>query len=406
MIMSIIKKVKKIVWTNQMGINQVLSLVCRSKAKEGRTSFFNANNLPGKDPAVGINGFKGVGPEWLLPKKKVLVYVLEESKIWRGREGNRSTSACPLYCLSFFLNFLSFLLCFLSYLFSFLFTLFFFPLHKNALFFDPLFRARQGPFYSACRDYCFTVLPIICLFLVWAYLPTTRSVWHSPLQDRGRFVSFLSILYFFLPRYKCFLSLLSRHAPNGTPSNLPLLGGLSSQQDVHPKIDLFPSPHHQTIPPLPLTSGPWPHHVLYWLGTGWWCLGLAHASLSDMSKSLPAAHAFAVIWRLSICVFWPFMWAFLWFPAPFRSWALYDDGPCISLAHSWFSLLPATLNYYSCHNNLILLDLFLGQPFIPFLSGLSWALFLLLLMGSYVPLSFPLGIHGPITFFGLPRPVC
>ena len=42
----------------------------------------NANNLLGKDPAVGINGFEGVELEWLLPKKKrVIVYVLEESKI-------------------------------------------------------------------------------------------------------------------------------------------------------------------------------------------------------------------------------------------------------------------------------------------------------------------------------------
>ena len=69
------------------------------------------------------------------------------------------------------------------------------------------------------------------------------------------------------------------------------------------KIDLFPSPHHQTIPHLPLTSGPWPHHILYWLGTGWWCLGLARAFLSDMSKNLPAAHAFAMIWRLAVRVF-------------------------------------------------------------------------------------------------------
>ena len=46
-----------------MGINQVLSLVRRSKAKEGRTPPLNANNLPGKDPAVGINDFEGVGPE-------------------------------------------------------------------------------------------------------------------------------------------------------------------------------------------------------------------------------------------------------------------------------------------------------------------------------------------------------
>ena len=40
-----------------------------------------------------------------------------------------------------------------------------------------------------------------------------------------------------------------------------------------------------------------------------------------------------------------------------------------------FSLLPATLICYSCRNDLILLDPFLGQPFIPFLSGLSQALF-------------------------------
>ena len=64
-----------------MGINQVLSLVCRSKAKKGRTSLLNANNPLGKDPAVGINDFEGVGPKWLLPKKGVLVCVLEESKI-------------------------------------------------------------------------------------------------------------------------------------------------------------------------------------------------------------------------------------------------------------------------------------------------------------------------------------
>ena len=64
-----------------MGINQVLNLVCRSKVKEERTPLLNANNLLEKNPAVGINGFEGVGPEWLLPKKGVLVYVLEESEI-------------------------------------------------------------------------------------------------------------------------------------------------------------------------------------------------------------------------------------------------------------------------------------------------------------------------------------
>ena len=194
MVMSITEKVKKIIRANQMGINQVLSLVCRSKAKEGRTSLLSANNLLGKKIlSWGLMALRELDLNGYCPKKGVLVYVLEESKIWRGREGNRSTSACPLYYLSFFLNFLSFLLCFLSYLFSLLFILFFFLFHKNALFFDPLFRARQGPFYSVCRDQSFTILPLNRLYLVWAYLLTTKSVRHSPLPDRGRFVSFLSL---------------------------------------------------------------------------------------------------------------------------------------------------------------------------------------------------------------------
>ena len=81
--------------------------------------------------------------------------------------------------------------------------------------------------------------------------------------------------------------------------------GRTSQKGLgkNRKIDLFPSPHHQIIPPLPLTSGLWPHHVLYWLGTGWWYLGLARASLSDLSKSLPTAHVSAMTWRLSVCIF-------------------------------------------------------------------------------------------------------
>ena len=80
-IMSFIEKVKKIIQTNQMGINQVLSLVCRSKVKERRMPLLNASNPPGKDPTVGINGFEGIRPEWLLPKNEILVYVLEDSKI-------------------------------------------------------------------------------------------------------------------------------------------------------------------------------------------------------------------------------------------------------------------------------------------------------------------------------------
>ena len=172
-----------------MDINQVLNSVCWSKAKKGRTPFLNANNLPRKDPAVEINGFEGVGPEWLMPKRNPC-YVLEESRIWRGREGNRPTDACPLYYLSFFLNFLSSFLCFLSYLFLFFllfsFTLFFFYSVNTLCFSFPHSGHGKGPFIVPAVASFFTTLPLNRLCLVWAYLPTTKSVWHSPLPDKGR----------------------------------------------------------------------------------------------------------------------------------------------------------------------------------------------------------------------------
>ena len=59
------------------------------------------------------------------------------------------------------------------------------------------------------------------------------------------------------------------------------------------------------------------------------------------------------------------------------------------------------LNCYSCRNNLILLDLFFGPAVYPFSQWPVMGTVLLLLIGSYVPL----GIHGLIAFFGLPRPV-
>ena len=53
MIMSITEKVKKIIRAKQMCINQVLSLVCRNKAKEGRMPLLNANNPLGKRSCRG-----------------------------------------------------------------------------------------------------------------------------------------------------------------------------------------------------------------------------------------------------------------------------------------------------------------------------------------------------------------
>ena len=81
------------------------------------------------------------------------------------------------------------------------------------------------------------------------------------MPDRGRFQYSPYRSTSFLPQYKCFLSPLLRHAPNGSPSNSP--GGLSSQQDVPPKragagaanrsFPLSPPPNR-----TPFTSYLWP----------------------------------------------------------------------------------------------------------------------------------------------------
>ena len=94
----------------------------------------------------------------------------------------------PLILFSISSHFFSvfFLIFFLFFYSIFLFT-------PRILCFSVPLRAQQDPFYSACRDQCFTTLPLNRLCLVWAYLPTTKSVKHSPLPDKGRFVSFLSL---------------------------------------------------------------------------------------------------------------------------------------------------------------------------------------------------------------------
>ena len=110
-----------------MGINQVLSLVCRSKAKEGRTPLLNANNFPGKkDPAVGINGFEGLDLNGCCPKEVLVTF-------WKraGFEGGerKTDLLVHAHCITshfslifslffsvfFLIFFLFFLLCFSFY---------------------------------------------------------------------------------------------------------------------------------------------------------------------------------------------------------------------------------------------------------------------------------------------------
>ena len=79
----------------------------------------------------------------------------------------------PLLSFLVFFHFLSVFVLIFSFL---LFLLCFsFYVVKNPLFFDHFYRARQGPLYSACRDRCFTVLPLNRLCLVWVHLPIVQN---------------------------------------------------------------------------------------------------------------------------------------------------------------------------------------------------------------------------------------
>ena len=99
-------------------------------------------------------------------KKESLFAFWEEGEIWRGRERENDLWVHALFDAT---------LLFLSFPFSFLFSFLSFPFllalfspfysRKYTLFFDPSYRARQEPFYSAYRDQGFTILPLnrLCL---------------------------------------------------------------------------------------------------------------------------------------------------------------------------------------------------------------------------------------------------
>ena len=285
------------------------------------------------------------------PKKESLFTFWKRARFEGGREGNQSTGACPLYYLSFFLNFLSFLLYFLSYLFFFFFLLCFSFHSVKMLCFSMMFSGHgKGPF----------IVPAVTNLL--PFCPLTASVWsgrtcrppslcdiHYCQTEAGLFCSPVYRNTSFLPWYKCFLSLLSRHASVPPQTCLfwvvyhlnrtYLPKGLGQEPQNRP-FPLSPPPNHTPFtsslwpmaPPCPILAG----YRLVVLGPCAcfpWCLGVARAFFSDMSKSLPVAHTSAVIWRLSVYVSQPFMWAFLLVSRSIQElgfvcwWALHFFGP-------------------------------------------------------------------------------
>ena len=148
------------------------------------------------------------------------------------------------------------------------------------------------------------------------------------------------------------------------------------------------------------------HHFIYWLGTGWWCMGLVRASPSSS-----ATHTFAVIWRL-VCTFCHALLAsydmscfpichFLYL-ASFGDWALLGHGPAFPrpIPCSLSGLVSIFLPHHSpipvvVSLNSILLSLFGLAVYFPLSDSVySLGLFLHCLRA---PMShFPLGQPWPI----------
>ena len=121
------------------------------------------------------------------------------------------------------------------------------------------------------------------------------------------------------------------------------------------------------------------HHFLYWLGTGWWCLSLVHASLPCVSMACLLLMDFPWLEGLSVYsaarswpfVAWMFPWAFVLYVL-LPSWA----RPCLIVAYSFsnpsFAPFIGLLALLPCHSVIpavLLYD--------PCLLGSFWACYIL-----------------------------
>ena len=199
-----------------------------------------------------------------------------------------------------------------------------------------------------------------------------------------------------------------------------------SEQEPHNRFSILSTA--RLYPFLPLTHD---LPLLYWLGTGWWCLGLAHAPILCMPKACPLL--MHLLWFGGSFVHsathpWPLMiWTVFWFLIPYGL-LLSRVGPCLIMGFSFSSLLfcsfrslatiPTMLLCYSCCGviwpqltgpllGLLRIPLSIGynDPVRSLDSyscyfGLSWPI--TLLAGSFIPSLSSLGILGPFSFLGHP----
>ena len=277
-----------------MSIKSSLSLVRRSKTKEGRTPPLNANNLPGKILPWGLMVLRE--SDWMVNAQKEFLLCFGREQDLKG-EREKSTYWCMLIVLSLF--------------FPSVFFLFFSFTPQYSLFFDPLLKARQGSLYSACRNQILPLCPLTALSGLGVLTDHQRvhlCATHPYQTKAGLFHSSVHRSTLTCHGINVFSLFPSRHAPNSFPLNLASFGwsvipaGRTSQKSLgrSRKIGIFPSPHHQTIHPYlwPMTP-PRPILVGYRLVVH----GL-HACFPFMYvQNLPAVHAFAAAWRLACTVY-------------------------------------------------------------------------------------------------------
>ena len=189
------------------------------------------------------------------------------------------------------------------------------------------------------------------------------------------------------------------------------------EPEQEPQYRFSPLP---TVRPCPLTSNPWPYHVLYWLGTGWWCLDFACTSLLCMFKACLLLIRLPRSGRL-VCSFCRSFWLLMvlavsWSPIFYALLPL-GAGFCRIMGFPSFSLLFyffCSLAIIFCHTTLSFLLwcyltqscwAFLGLPFIllPMIEYGHWS-FYYITCGLLCPICFFLGIFDPLAFLELPWP--
>ena len=162
---------------------------------------------------------------------------------------------------------------------------------------------NKGPLYTACHDRSFTILPFNYFCLDVGVLSDHPLVCQLPSHHH---LLVLALPLSITRQRKLFCLLVHRvilihhsvgilsyypswHAPSGSNSSFPLLGGMSSQRTFPPKefewepqnrLSLLTTARLYLL--LPLTHD---SPLLYWLGIGWWCLGFVCAPLLCMSKA-------------------------------------------------------------------------------------------------------------------------